>query len=880
MAGPNPIVIDFIVEDLNKVLSAMRSIQNVAMGIERKSTTATQAGADARSKARNKELQNTAQAAAQAANVLKTAERAGTAELSKQLRARLNNHIRHIQALKAQEDAHVGYQRKLKDQWAKNSSTKEQQALSYQRSLRQQHFADLHNKEKKAANNAIAEGKRVVKQAEKDAQARQDFSVDVHKKLLAAERRAHFDAKLGGNADPRFSPQERLRVLRDVIDRGRFRPAATPEEKLKALQKEADMREEAKIANKRKSEADALAKAKGKADRDEQRKTNKEREQADRRARSEKSREEKRAQKDQEREQKKVDKERAREEKRAKTEVLREEARKSQEFRSSVRAGVEGAGSIVGRATMGAFRTVTDLGGGFSVGKALQERVDLDREAARLSVASRVPGQKSATQAEILERVSRASSRTGTDRADLMSGLKAYTAQTGNFSAGAENLEFFGKISKATGSSLSEVMGTAGAMTVQNRQLGAGALGNEALKKLILSTVMQARQGSVEFEHMAAVGNKVTRSAVAYSGDQAENQNKLLGLSQIGMRVTGKDAAGVSEAATMLANIEADATKHSGAVERLLGRKFKNDRGQIIGGPDKFIGDLLEAAMSKKGGLSNLDKEDGDGKAFFGARSRKMFQALGSTYNAEYDRQIKSGASEENAKKAGAQAVRADMAKAIGTQYGQADLEKEVADIMKTSAEKFEAAVRDLKVGVADKLLPELVNLIPVLQALTPVLVNLISFLSKLTGTEDAVRAESGKNAVVNAANDMGALRPGSATPEAIEKAKEDLKALGKSTEEREKTLKGFRAGRVFELAGDAIVDAATLGNTKQFTKTLSDNRAADKNEQALIAEQKEQYKQLALAIAQAAEELKKIKAPDTGGPAPPAAPVAPMARR
>lgn len=865
MAGPNPIVIDFIVKDLNKVLQSMRSIQDVALGIEKRSSTAAKAGADERTKARKKELEQTAQAATQTASVLRTAEQAGTVNLSKGLRTRLSNQIRHMQALKAEEDKHVNYQRKLRDQWAKESTKKEQAHFDYQRSLKQQHIAasqrreqahfdyqrklkdewlkHSHKNEQEASKKAIAERKRV----EKDAQSRQDFSVDVHRKLEAAERRAHFDAKMGGNADPRFSPQARLRLLRDAKH-------LSPEEKLKALRGEADMREEAKIANKRKADIDADAKRKGDAERREQDKTKREAERADKRSRADHQRDDKKRQREADRDRKRAQ----REEDVAKVLAAREVSR-------SIRSGVVTAGSLVSRATKGAFRTVTDLGGGFDIGSALQDEVNLDRQAALISVNANVPKGKRVSPGEVKRAAKAASIKTGIDATELAAGLSQFQAKTGDFQAGAKNLEFFGKVSKVSGASVSEIMATMGQMTVQNKQLqsaGGNPKSEADMKRLLLSTIMQSRQGAVDPADLAKAGARVTRSAGMYTGDLTTNQSKLIGLSQIGMRTAGS----VHENATVLANIQADALHHKEAVKDLLGRDFQDEQGRIKGSPDEFVQDLFLNAMASKGGLNNLANERKTGKQFLGARAQKFFQAMELTYGPAKDEALGMGMGEKDAHEFAAKKVREDVTTTLASNYTAEDMNREFADIMKSSAEKFEGAVRELKVGVAERLLPEVMKLIPVLQALTPALVSLISFIGKLTGTENDKRTTEGVEATIQSINARSDLRAGPITPEKMAALEDARKRLTAQVTDEEAAAGGGRGA--FDKGARALTSLFTAGT---FDKRDESKRALERDKAELDA--------LTRDIA-AAVKAGFQQAGPAGGPPPPRVPTGPVGER
>jgi len=363
--------------------------------------------------------------------------------------------------------------------------------------------------------------------------------------------------------------------------------------------------------------------------------------------------------------------------------------------------GVHNAARATYRVGAAAAGMVGQIGGGFSVADAVSGEANLERQAALLSNAAYIPGKtERVSTKDIVSRVKASSIATGQDASDVLEGLNAFTAKTGDYKSGAENLDFFGKTSKSTGASMKDIMRTAGTLKVQNKDLSA-----EQIKSLTLSTVMQARQGSVEFEDMARAGGKITRTAVSYAGDQGENQRKLLGLAQIGMKASGND---VSESATSLANVSSDALKHRDKVGALLGKDFLNAKGQVAKGPGEFIADVME----KTGG--NLAKIADLG---FGKQAIKTFQSASGTFN---DAEAKVGVGTKEGRAAGKAAVLREQQDITATKYDEGDMQRDFANVMKTSAELFEGAVRSFKTEVGEKLLPEFVKLVPILQKLVP----------------------------------------------------------------------------------------------------------------------------------------------------------------
>lgn len=369
-------------------------------------------------------------------------------------------------------------------------------------------------------------------------------------------------------------------------------------------------------------------------------------------------------------------------------------------FASSVVGGARNATGALISGGVGLARTALQLGGGFSIQDALGSKMQLERRAALLSTKATDPSDRMSG-AQISDRVKAASSSTKVDEEKLLSAWEAYADKTGDFKGGAENMEFFGKLSKATGADIEQVAKTAGLLRVQNKDLGP-----EQMKTMLMNVVAQGRSGAVDFGELAGHAAEITKTSTAFAGEQADTQRRLLALSQVGVR-TGS----VSEAATMIANISGDASKHRDEVAELLGKDTFNDKGQIASSPEQFLADII----AKTGGNRQKIMDLG-----FGQRSVKLFDALLPTYNAEEKKALQGGATKEEATRRAREKVLADMGQFTDAKYTDKELDRDFATVMSTSAEQFEDAVRQLKREVGDKLVPALVPLIQVLKDATP----------------------------------------------------------------------------------------------------------------------------------------------------------------
>lgn len=380
----------------------------------------------------------------------------------------------------------------------------------------------------------------------------------------------------------------------------------------------------------------------------------------------------------------------------------KEKDKSRERFNRAIGGAMMGAANTAIGAVGTAAGMVSQLGGGFSIADSVDREAKLERASMMFSNAAYQGTGERMNAKDISKQAKAAAILTGTNADELLEGANAFGAKTGNYAAGLERMNFFGKVAKVTGASVEDVTKTAGILAVQNKQLG---LDPKALEQLTLQTVRQGQLGSIEYSDLAGIAGGITKSAVDYKGGQTENQGKLLGLAQIAMRTAGKDPRA---AATMLSNISSDARKHSDAMAEVLGKDiFDEKTGQITKGPEEFLAHV----MDKTGG--NLMKIQEMG---FGKPSMQMFQALAPVFND----------AEAKKKGSGKQAVLDDIREVSVGAMPMSELEENLKNILSTSSEQFDAAMRDLRTTVGQELLPEFVKMVPVLRELMPVVKSLL----------------------------------------------------------------------------------------------------------------------------------------------------------
>jgi hypothetical protein len=308
-----------------------------------------------------------------------------------------------------------------------------------------------------------------------------------------------------------------------------------------------------------------------------------------------------------------------------------------------------------------------------------------------------------------------------TDAGELLAGSAKYGEKSGDYAGGLKLQETFAKIAKGTGASVADVAATAGIMRVQNKNLD-----EKEMNQLLLNTIRQGQIGSVEFSDLGKVAGNFTRSSVSYAGDQAKNQGILLGLGQKFMATAGRDPR---EAATVTTNLASDTLHHADAISDVVGKKVLDSSGRIQMAPQELLASIMEATGGNLQTITNSEKNGGLG---YGLRSAKAFQAIAPEFNKARDAALSEGKSQKEANKIGADAIRADLKPLVEASMTMKELEDNVGEIMKSSAEQFEGATRELKMVIGKDLLPVLRDLLPILKSATPVVGDFLRELTSL----------------------------------------------------------------------------------------------------------------------------------------------------
>lgn len=339
-----------------------------------------------------------------------------------------------------------------------------------------------------------------------------------------------------------------------------------------------------------------------------------------------------------------------------------------------------GAGRVLGGLGSLAMGAVT-IGGGFALADAARSQFSFGKATVGLQNSAALAG-SALSKDDILSKVAGAQAASGIGRESLVKGWQEYVKLASDPKGGGANLAEFAKLAKATGTDFSEMMSLAGNLKVQNRNLD-----DAGMMKLLRNIIGQGGAGAMEIEDLAKEGATITATAGMYGGDQAENQGKLLGLSQIARRVA-KDPA---EAAM--------AVKHFGEDLAHNADKLRDNTGVIVKdktGALKDPSEILASMFEKTGKLGKAGMVGALTSAGIGERSIKIIEALQSTYNAA------------GGGKAGVEAVRQDVLGLENKGLTGDKVDEMLKRVMEDPAERLDLAFQRIQTTLATSLAPAL----------------------------------------------------------------------------------------------------------------------------------------------------------------------------
>lgn len=345
------------------------------------------------------------------------------------------------------------------------------------------------------------------------------------------------------------------------------------------------------------------------------------------------------------------------------------------------------------------------VGGSVLAGQAVSESLKLDEMTRRLSVNARGPGEAGRDPEAMRKQMVKTGMETGMSPEALAGSAMQYVAKTGDLDTALANLKNFAVVAQATGASVEDVASTAADLSQKFDIKGPKEMG-DALAVL----AFQGKKGAFELKDMAAQFPEMAAAANRAGLRGVGGMRTLGGLAQIARQSTGSGA----EASTAVQMMMTQLTNKSGDLHsgKALGGKTVD---VFEGGdPTKQARDLpqvLAEIISKSGGnMEQLSK-------LFDVRGIRAVSPMVTKF---HDTVAATKGTKKEKEEAGKKAV-LDMIKeasASGGSFG--DVQKDAADVMKSTSIQFEMALMELKQVFADELMPAVRELAPHVKDLGP----------------------------------------------------------------------------------------------------------------------------------------------------------------
>ncbi len=354
-----------------------------------------------------------------------------------------------------------------------------------------------------------------------------------------------------------------------------------------------------------------------------------------------------------------------------------------------------GAGRVAGIAgRVGGL--VTQLGGGFSVADSVQRGVSLRHDAAVLSASTELAGptaRKIGTN-EIVSKARAIGAEQGIDPAEVLKGFDEVKKLTGDLDKAMQIMPGIAKLATATGGKLSEMSGLAANILASNPSIS-----NKDLDAQMRVFTRQGVVGGVEVADFAKYGSRLTAGASLFGGDSSKNQATLGAIAQISRQYGG--AASPAEATLAAQRFATDTAKHAGTLKK-HGINVSDGQGNL-----KDAQTILAEMVDKTGGdVTKL------GSMGLGERGVKALTGVSAIYK-------NAGGGDK-----GRDAVKQEFAKyTTGVSAGEVDTASK--RVLGEADAKMEQIRQKFDQAVSEKLIPKLLELIPVLEKLIPDFVNL-----------------------------------------------------------------------------------------------------------------------------------------------------------
>lgn len=378
-----------------------------------------------------------------------------------------------------------------------------------------------------------------------------------------------------------------------------------------------------------------------------------------------------------------------------------------------VASGLTTIGGRIGGVMKNTVGMVTQLGGGFGIADSVQRVSENAGKLEDILNSAKNPGSKIVANqqrreaSDVAPAIAGTAIRFGMERKDIQAGLGDFTGITGDLETGMKLLPQMTELSRATGTSFADMANAAGNVGLAFDDMTDSGAKAEKIMKVLRTVAGQGKAGNIEFRDQATQAAKVIASAGKFEGDNAENIEKLGALMQFSRG--GGGAWNAASAATAVTSFTGTFGKEArlAAFESRGINVFADKEKTKIRAPEELIADSLE----KTGG--NIPQMTALFGSVMGMRAVNKFSDIYS----RAEKKEKGSGREEVLKEfksmtKGVAMSKEDVTEAANRRTGAVDAQ------MAAIREQFDEAV-------AQKIIPELLKLVPVIQDLVPKFVDL-----------------------------------------------------------------------------------------------------------------------------------------------------------
>jgi len=371
---------------------------------------------------------------------------------------------------------------------------------------------------------------------------------------------------------------------------------------------------------------------------------------------------------------------------------------------------------VAGRSVAGSVRAVgavgagaLAIGGGAAVASSLQSEIEIDKRVRQAIINARGAGEKGAFSPEQLRsRVRSAAIAGARPEEEVMGGVEAFVAKTGDIKGAVANLQMFSTVAAATGANVEDIASAAADLATKFDLADPKEMANA-----LAAFAFQGKKGAFELRAMAELMPRMGAAGARFGMKGAKGARELGGMAQIAMTAAGSP--------------EGAATAVEATLRQLVAKAGEIQSGKALGGKRVNVfegGDPTKAARNARDVIGDVISASGGNlvqlQKVFGDEGIKAISPLVTKFREAADKVGPKG-SDADRTAAGRKAVEDAFSSAIDAVGDYSDIQKDAADATAGTSAQIERAQIKFREAIATNLLPALTKLMPSFEKLIPV---------------------------------------------------------------------------------------------------------------------------------------------------------------